>query len=188
MINANFYSEMSKCMSTDTCSIKIGNKEITECKKGKLLGVTIDKHINMVEHIQKIWKQASNKLHVLARISNLLDERKRKILMKSFVISQFNYCPIVWMFCQRRSNNLINKIHERALRIPYNDYESDFETLIIIIIRLTCQFHLKWVARQKNENRICRSDWPTSSPTVNDTINIVSSPVLEKFVKNFHSV
>ena len=94
------------------------------------MGVTIDKHINMVENIEKICKQASNKLHVLARISNLLDERNRKILMKSFVISQFNYCPIVWMFCQRRSNNLINKIHERGLRIAYNDYESDFETML----------------------------------------------------------
>ena len=87
--------EMSKCMSTDTRSIKIGSKEITECKKDKLRGVTIDKHINMVEHIQKICKQASNKLHAPARISNLLDVRKRKILMKSFVISQFYYCPIV---------------------------------------------------------------------------------------------
>ena len=117
---------MSKCMSTDTRSIKIGNKEITECKKGKLLEVTIDKHIIMVDHIQKICKQASNKLHALDRISNLLDERKRKILRKSFVVSKFNSCPIVWMFCQRRSNNLIDKIHERALRIAYNDYESDF--------------------------------------------------------------
>ena len=34
------------------------------------------------------------------------------------------------MFCQRRSNNLINKIHERALRIAYNDYDSDYETLL----------------------------------------------------------
>ena len=84
----------------------------------------------MVEHIQKICKQASNKLHAFAKVSNFLDERKRKILMKSFGISQFNYCSIVWMFCQRRSNNLINKIHERALRIAYNDYESDFETLL----------------------------------------------------------
>ena len=66
--------EMLKCMSTDTRSIRIGNKEITVCKKGKLLGVTIDKHINMVD--------------------------------------------------------LINKIHERALRIAYNDYEFDFETLL----------------------------------------------------------
>ena len=122
--------ETSTNKSTDTRSIKICHKGIAECQKNKLLGVTIDKNINMVEHIQKICKQASNKLHALARVSNFLDERKRKILMKSFVISQFNYWPIVWMFCQRRSNNLINKIHERASRIAYNDYESDYETLL----------------------------------------------------------
>ena len=50
--------------------------------------------------------------------------------MHSFVISQFNYCPIIWMYCQRQSNTLINKIHERALRIAYNDYVSSFETLL----------------------------------------------------------
>ena len=68
-------------------------------------------------------------MQALASVSNFLDERKRKILMKSFGISQFNYCPIVWMSCQRRSNNLITKIHERAVRMAYNDYGSDFETL-----------------------------------------------------------
>ena len=29
------------------------------------------------------------------------------------------------MYCQRKSNNLINMIHERALRIANNDYTSD---------------------------------------------------------------
>ena len=50
--------------------------------------------------------------------------------MNSFIISQFNYCPIIWMYCQRQSNTLINKIHDRALRIAYNDYVSSFETLL----------------------------------------------------------
>ena len=50
--------------------------------------------------------------------------------MNSFVISQFKYCPIIWIYCQRQSNTLINKIHERALRIAYNDYVSSFETLL----------------------------------------------------------
>ena len=50
--------------------------------------------------------------------------------MNSFIISQFNYCPIVWMYYQRRSNNLINRIHERALRIAYNYYVSDFSSLL----------------------------------------------------------
>ena len=34
------------------------------------------------------------------------------------------------MYCQRQSDNLINKIHERALRIAYNDYTSDFKALL----------------------------------------------------------
>ena len=50
--------------------------------------------------------------------------------MKSFIIAQSNYCPIAWMYCQHRSNNLINRIHERALRIAYNDYVSDFSSML----------------------------------------------------------
>ena len=34
------------------------------------------------------------------------------------------------MYCQCRSNNLINRIYERALRIAYNDYVSDFSSLL----------------------------------------------------------
>ena len=42
---------------------------------------------------------------------------------------QFSYFPLVWMFCSRTSNNIINKT-ERALRVILNDHESDFETLL----------------------------------------------------------
>ena len=66
------------------------------------------------------------KLNSLAKIARFLDENKRKLLKNSFVISQFNYCPVVWMFCQRQSNNMINRNHERTLRIAY-DYTSSFD-------------------------------------------------------------
>ena len=46
--------------------------------------------------------------------------------------SQFSYCSLVWMFCSRTSNNMINKVYERALRVLLNGYESDFETLLQI--------------------------------------------------------
>ena len=35
------------------------------------------------------------------------------------------------MFCSRKLNTRINRIHERALRIAYNDYTSSFEQLLI---------------------------------------------------------
>ena len=51
-------------------------------------------------------------------------------MFKAFVESQFKYCPLVWFFQSRKSNTKINKIHEHALRILYNDYESTFDQLL----------------------------------------------------------
>ena len=46
--------------------------------------------------------------------------------MKEFIECQFGYCPLIWMLCGRNLNNGINHLHERSLRIVYNDYESSF--------------------------------------------------------------
>ena len=55
---------------------------------------------------------------------------KQKALMKIFVISQFNYCLLVWMFNSRKLNHQINSIHERALRVTYQAYKSTFLELL----------------------------------------------------------
>ena len=59
-----------------------------------------------------------------------MDPRQRKIIMGSFISSQFGYCPLVWMFHSRALNNRINRIHERSLRTVYQDYKSSFEELL----------------------------------------------------------
>ena len=47
---------------------------------------------------------------------------KKGIIMKSFTESQFRCRPLIWMFHSRGGlNNKISRIHERALRITYND-------------------------------------------------------------------
>ena len=49
------------------------------------------------------------------------------IMINAFVVSQFSYCPLVWMFHDRSVNKKINKIHERALRISCKDSCSHFD-------------------------------------------------------------
>ena len=94
------------------------NNEIIECSSSvKLLGITLDNKLNFKEHISKLCKKVSAKLHALARISNFMSQDKLRVLMKSFVESQFSYCPLIWMFHSRTLNNRINKLHERALRL-----------------------------------------------------------------------
>ena len=44
--------------------------------------------------------------------------------------SQFNYCPLVWIFISRKLNSMTNKVQERALRLTYKDNENNFQTLL----------------------------------------------------------
>ena len=74
--------------------------------------------------------EGNRKLHALSRISKYMTWNKRRILMKSFIISQFNYCPLISMIHNRGLNNKINHIHERALRIACNEYSSSFVDLL----------------------------------------------------------
>ena len=50
--------------------------------------------------------------------------------MKSFVVSEFRYCLLIWMFHSTRLNNKINSFQERALRITYQDHISTFQELL----------------------------------------------------------
>ena len=105
--------------------------EIIECSKSvKLLGITIDNNLDFTEHVSKICKKVSTKLHALARISNFMDPQKLRMLLKAFIESQFSYCPLIWMFHSRTLNNRINKLHERALRLVYKNSELTFEELL----------------------------------------------------------
>ena len=77
-----------------------------------------------------INRKASQKLHALSRISQYLSQHKKWILFKTFIMSQFNYCPLVWMCHSRGLNNKINNIHKRALRIVYQDKKSNLQDLL----------------------------------------------------------
>ena len=55
-----------------------------------------------------------------------MKKEKLRILNKAFIESQFGYCPLIWMFHSRTLNNKINKLHERSLRLVYNDQVSSF--------------------------------------------------------------
>ena len=74
--------------------------------------------------------KAQRKLSVLARIRKYLDFNKLRTIFKTFFESQFKYCPLTWMFYSKTTNNKINNLHKRFLRLVYDDYRSTFEELL----------------------------------------------------------
>ena len=65
----------------------------------------------------------------MSRILNQFNNSEKN-LFNAVGKSQFNYCRLVWMFCSRTSNNMINKVHERALRVILGDDLSNFDSLL----------------------------------------------------------
>ena len=78
--------------------------------------------------------------------------------------SQFSYCPLIWMFSSRNSNNLISKVHERSLRIISGDNHSSFKSL-----RSKCK-----------EITIPQRDLQVLMTETYKIINGISPPIMEK--------
>ena len=97
--------------------------------KGVFLGITIGKDLKFDDHVNSVCKKVCQKLNALARLAPFMSVEKRRIIVKAFIESQFGYCFLVWVFHSRGINNKINRIHERALRITYNDKSSSFQDL-----------------------------------------------------------
>ncbi len=52
------------------------------------------------------------------------------LIYRSYILSNFNYCPLVWHFCGIQNSRNMEKIQERALRFVYEDYESTYDILL----------------------------------------------------------
>ena len=48
----------------------------------------------------------------------------------TFILSNFNYCPLAWHFCRENNSRKLEKIQERALRFVYEDFDSSYEELL----------------------------------------------------------
>ena len=127
--NDRLKNNVDKCQvlvsTSKPVDIEIGDytKGNGECEK--LLGVTVDVKLNFNDHITDLWKKASRKISALARVTPFMGLSKRKLLKNAFFTSQFSYFHSFG--CHSRSNNRkTNMLHERCLRITYNDKQASF--------------------------------------------------------------
>ena len=81
------------------------------------------------DHIRACCLKAVLQFNALTRISNYLDMESKKIILNSFIRSNFEYCPSVWHF-GKTNNQKLEKIQERSLRILHDTFELTYEELL----------------------------------------------------------
>ena len=126
--------------------ININGKIIKSEETVKFLGVTLDYRLDFDPHISNLCKKAATQLNVLKRLKTFIGFQEKKILVQSFVYSNFDYCPLVWYFSSSKSLQKIEKLQERALRFLYNDHTSSYDDLLSRSRSTKCTMH---VARRR---------------------------------------
>ena len=125
---------LDKCyliFSTDVkVNIIVENQKTCNSPCKKFLDVKFNSKLTFDAHINAICKKEGLKLNDLARITLCMD--KKRLLLNTFFMSQFNYCQLIWICHNRTKNNKTNRFHERFLRLIDNDKRSSFEELLEI--------------------------------------------------------
>ena len=80
--------------------------------------------------VSSMCKKAAKQLNALKRIGHLLDQSSRLTIFRAYIMSNFNYCPLVWHFCSKKNLSKLERMQERGLRFVYRDYTISYEELL----------------------------------------------------------
>ena len=94
------------------------------------LGVNFDSQLNFDVHVSNMWNKAGRQLNILQRLNGSLDYSSRLSVYKSFIMSNFNYCLVLWMFISKCPLSKIEGIQMRRLRFVLDDCTSDYVELL----------------------------------------------------------
>ena len=108
----------------------------------------------------------------MVRLKTFLGSNERKVLVNSFVLSNFNYYPLVWFVSSSTPLRKIENLHKRALRFLLNDYVSSYEQLL--------QKSSKASINLTNQSVLCNEVFKTMTD-VNPTF---MKEILERSVSN----
>ena len=81
-------------------------------------------------HVKELCQKINQKPCVFWRIGPFLNREKAKILLKSISMSNFSYCPQIWMYYSKTANKEINRTNMPALRVLNEDCDSSFRQLL----------------------------------------------------------
>ena len=87
------------CRMKNSYALNINNQTINSENCVKLLGIEIDNTLSFNKHISTLCEKASNQLNAIRRNQKYMSFKEKEVFLDSFVLSNFNYCPLLWHFC-----------------------------------------------------------------------------------------
>ena len=129
---AKFQTMLVKSNNIDDIELNVTaeNVSLPSSDTMKVLGIDIDNRLPFDGHVSSMCIEAGKQLNALQRLKGSLDRDSRMAIYKSFIMSNFNYCPVIWMFTSKTSLSKLENIQKRAFRFVLDDYQTGYPDLL----------------------------------------------------------
>ena len=111
------------------------DEKIPSTNQVKLLGVTNDAKLKFDTHVESLCVKANRSVSAFSMVASYLQQSQKRLLYNSFVMSNFKYCPLIWMFCGQGANNKIKKsavIKDAQKKKPKDiSFKEDFSNRVL---------------------------------------------------------
>jgi hypothetical protein len=101
----------------DCPSIVIGDSDVSVSKSAKLLGVWLDKHISMEDHVSAVCKSAQYHLYNIRKIRRHLSTESTEQLIHAFITTKLDYCNSLFCGLPASQLNRLQRLQNIAARI-----------------------------------------------------------------------
>ena len=95
----------------------INSITVKESNEVILYAIAIENKLVFKKHIENLCKTDQYKLHALTRIRKYLTLDKAILLGNTFINSQFNYVPLIWLFCRTVEKLYIIKLKKFIIEL-----------------------------------------------------------------------
>ena len=110
--------------------IHVDGDKILAKKHVKLLGVEIGNKLKFDRHAETLLQKFKKKTSAFARLNIYISREQALWIFNVVILSDFNYCPLIQLFCNKSANKKIDQANKHALRAFYIDYDSTFQSLL----------------------------------------------------------
>ena len=121
---------INKLNSMNLGDVKINNTDMERVTDAKVLGVTFNEVLSWRKQVNKCVGNAMSNFFQISRYKKFLNKESKIILCDSIILSQFNYCDVVYSNLDKYLKDKIQKVQNLCLRFIFDTKK---ETIWIII-------------------------------------------------------
>ena len=92
----------------------------------------IDCHLNFSCHVQALVSKCSKQINAIARLSRVLDTNAKICIINAFILSNFQFCAVVYHHRNIYDARRLEKLQKRVLKYVYNNFKASYVELLQI--------------------------------------------------------